>query len=336
MRKILKVILCLLLLGLAAGAVLLGLRFYPAYKGAGFLQNHMSLRNLTFDLTVTLSEERFTEEQRKFVSALSEISGIEQQDLSVLQLQGAVYGKDVYVKIMPRGWNEPLTELYLGEEADLVNAAMLYRAVQENLSGKYAAAEFLMPQWKGGEYVSLEQAEQMFGLDLSAAKTFEPATYEELLSFWNCFLMLAVMDSGKNEAGEATFTAAITKDILLNGAGTDPSYMELENADFAGQGAETAKIQITLEETGETPAVSINGAVADMPGFLKQADALLAKVGAEHSFSEKKGLQNIQKIDGSIVAGNALEIRWPDSLVQQETVEKIATIRSLIQELTAR
>lgn len=333
MRKLLKFILCLLLLGLAAGAVLLGLRFYPAYKGAGFLQNHMSLQNLTFDLTVTLSEERFTEEQRKFVSALSEISGIEQQDLAELHLQGTVYGEDVYVKIMPRGWTEPLTELYLGEETDLVNAAMLYRAVQENLSGRYAAAELFIPQWKGGEYVSLEQAEQMFGLDLSAAKTFDLASYEKLISFGNCFLMLAVMDSGKNEAGNATFTAAITKDMLWNKTNADT---EPENADFAGQGAETAKILITLEETEGAPAATVSGAVADMPRFLEQVDALLAKVGVEHSFSEKKGLQNIQKIDGSIVSGNAPNILWPESLIQQETVEKIATIRSLIQELTVR
>lgn len=304
--KKLRIVFGVLAAALLAVVALLCVYFYPVYRGADFLQEHVDLQNMTFDLEVTLSEEELTEGQRELVQALAQITGIEKENLLTLGLRGRSCGDTVFVQITPRGSAEPLTELYLSDGEDLVNAAMLYERVRANVTGNLPLLEMFLPQWQSEEFLSLEQAEELFGLDLTGAKEFGLASYGDLFSRKQYFAMLTPMKHSRDEADNRVFS------------------LELQESGVT--------LQVTLRE--EEPAViSIQGSAADLEQTLVSVDETLTEMGVEHSFSEQEGLKKIVSVEGSVTMGDAGQLQLPDSRVAQDTVEKIAGIRETLQEL---
>ncbi len=301
MRK-LKIVLCVVLAVLVAAVAGLGIWLYPVYRGADFMSRNMDMGNLTFDMTVTLSEERMTDAQRELFTAISGITGIAEEDFRTLHLQGSTGGDVIYVKITPQNCDTPLTELYLSDEADMLNGTMIYDRVRGNLVQGNALLEKLIPEWSGGEYISMAQAEEMFGVDLTGLKEFSLSSYNNLFSLKKCFALFAVMQRMKDADGNREF------------------YTENDNLHITLCGGESDRIQM---------AVNIN----DMPQSLEKADALLAKAGIQKNLSDKKLLHCLQSAEGTVTVGDAPEVQMPDSLLNQDVVEKISTVRTILQEL---
>ena len=181
MRKV-RLLPGILLLLIAAGAAALLIRFFPCLQGAAFLNQNGDLGRLSFDVTLKLSEEALSQEQTAFFDTLAQITGTDKEALLTLHIRGQSWEELLYFEITPEGSEVPLTELYLGEQQDVVNAAMLYNAVRSNLAGQYELLDLLLPQWSGEEYMSLEQAGQMLGLDLSWLGDFVLSDYENMFS----------------------------------------------------------------------------------------------------------------------------------------------------------
>lgn len=316
--KIGRVIIGIALALLAAGAVALFFRFFPCIQGAGLLEKNLDLGKMSFDLTLGLSGERLSEEQIVFVDTLSEITGIQREDLLRLRIKGQSWEDMLYFEVIPQGEEEPLTQMYLGEEQDVVNAAMLYHAVRSSLTERYQFLELLLPQWSGGEYVSLEQAEQMFALDLEGVKDFSLSDYQNILSYWEYFALLAVMDQEKASDGALEFSLHTT----LPGD-------EQENDG-------SVRLKLRLDRSGNPSTVSAEYHVNNMPLVLHRLDALLAKAGRTEAFSQKKGLLPIESVEGTLVIGNGESLQIPDALIDQETVDQITAIRRILQEMLGK
>ena len=162
--------------------------------------------------------------------------------------------------------------------------------------------EKLIPEWSGGEYISMAQAEEMFGVDLTGLKEFSLSSYNNLFSLKKCFALFAMMQRTKDADGNREF------------------YTENDSLHITLCGGDSDRIQI---------AVNIN----DMPQSLEKADALLAKAGIQKSLSDKKLLHCLQSAEGMVTVGDAPEVQMPDSLLNQDVVEKISTVRTILQEL---
>lgn len=301
MRK-LKIVLCVVLVVLVAAVAGLGIWLYPVYRGADFMNRNMDMGNLTFDMTVTLSEERMTDAQKELFTAISGITGIAEEDFRTLHLQGSTSGDVIFVQITPENCDAPLTELYLSDKADMLNGTMIYDRVRSNLVQGNALLEKLIPEWSGGEYISMAQAEEMFGVDLTGLKEFSLSSYNNLFSLKKCFALFAVMQRTKDADGNREF------------------YTENDSLHITLCGGESDRIQM---------AVNIN----DMPQSLEKADDLLSKAGISKSLSDKKLLHCLQSAGGTVTVGDAPEVQMPDSLMNQDVVEKISTVRTILQEL---
>lgn len=308
-----KYFICILLLLLVVGAIILFIRFFPCYKGAKFLRKNVDLQKMSYDITLTLSEEKLPQQQKAFVETLAKMTGISKEDLMVLRLQGSSQEGIIYVQITPRGAEKPVVELYLTDDKDLLNGAMLYDTVRSNLIKQFRMADLLLPKWNGGEYVSLEQAEQMFDLDLSKAKSFQIASYEELFSFEKYFALLVAANYEKREDGSAVF------------------LMENTSAQ-----ADSALLQLSLYEDGEKSLVFGSFLVENMQQTLQELNAVLSGIGVETSIAENIDRRVIESLQGEFTIGQEMEIQTPDTLIQQDTVDKIATIKTIMQELLGR
>ena len=301
LRKV-KIVLCVVLAILVTAMAGISIWLYPVYRGADFMNRNMDMGNLTFDMTVTLSEERMTDAQKELFTAISGITGIAEEDFRTLRLQGSTCGDVIYVQIIPTNCDAPLTELYLCDETDMLNGIMLYDRVRSNLVQGNGLLEKLVPEWSGGEYISMTQAEEMFGVDLTGLREFSLSSYNHLFSLKKCFALFAVMQRTKDMDGNREF------------------YTENDNLHIALCGGEPDRIQMVVN-------------IKDMPQCLEKADALLAKAGVSKSLSDKKLLHCLQSVEGTVMVGDAPAIQMPDSLLNQDVVEKVSTVRTILQEL---
>lgn len=308
MKKGIRIFLSVLFIIILVGAGLLVLRFYPVYQGAKKLEQEMTFDNLSFDATVTFSEERLKDPQNNLISGLSMLTGMPRENLETLTLRGRVYGENVYVQVIPKGSESALTELYFSEEADYINGAMLYKNVKDHLSEQYGILAMLLPDWTGGEFLTFTQAEDMFGITLDGVQEMHLSEFGNLFTFKKSFAMLTAMEQGKTAQGDKTFT-------IVNETGVT-----------------TQSLEITFLST-QQPSIYMQGRSDDLQQTIGTIDNLLAKFRSDKSISWKKGVQNIKSVQAELTVGDAQEIVLPDSVVSQDTADKIATIRSILQEL---
>ena len=317
MRKV-RLLPGILLLLIAAGAAALLIRFFPCLQGAAFLNQNGDLGRLSFDVTLKLSEEALSQEQTALFDTLAQITGTDKEALLTLHIRGQSWEELLYFEITPEGSEVPLTELYLGEQQDVVNAAMLYNAVRSNLAGQYELLDLLLPQWSGEEYMSLEQAGQMLGLDLSWLGDFSLSDYENMFSYWEYFVMLAVMKPERASDGSQEFSLH-----------TDFAEGEQEKEG-------SADLKLRLQKNADPSVLSAEFEVNNLPMALDKLDSLLVRMGREESFSEREGLRRIESLAGSLTIGEAHQLQMPDALMDQDTVERIAAIRQILQEMLGR
>lgn len=315
-----KYLFCFLLV-LFAAAVFLCIRFYPCYQGAGYLQETVDLQRMSFDITVSLSKEKLTEEQTVFLRTMGQITGIPEESLLRLRLKGQTWQDIIYVQVIPSGNTEgsqggqkPLTELYLSSGTDLLNGAMLYAGVHDNLINRYGIPDLFVPEWSGGEYVALEQAEQMFDLDLSGAREFSMDPYEAFLSPKKYFVLLAVMENGRDEEGNRMFSLK-------------------QEPPVKGVQEENVTLELSLLDRESTQQALLQGSVKDLGQALQDLDAMFSRIGVTTSFGQKKGLQYIESLEGEILMGGGQEMEMPDSVIQQDTADKITALRTILQDL---
>lgn len=297
----LKIFLMFILLLLIAAAGIM-IRFYPLYSAAGYMSQNLSFQMISYTMKVTVDREELDGNQRKVLDTLAELTGTEREAMYRLSIEGKVDGDIIYANVYPEGQEEPLLELYLSDGADVVNGAMLYGAVREHLCGQYKALELLLPVWDDHEYVSLEQVEEMLGVDLDSARRFKLPFRNKSLSRWKCFGILLLAESVKTEAGEG---------FLLQAEGLDAAIW------LKSHGEGTLSLAVRMEEPAEV---------------LNELQSKFAEAGISYSGDELRILDEL-----SLTADmEEVTLQMPDDLISRNTVDVIKGIRLIIEKFTGK
>lgn len=294
----LKIFLTFLLLLLAAAAGLV-IYFYPTYKAAGYMAENLSFQKIEFCVEVRIDRAELDKSQKILIDTLAEITGITDEEMCHLTIKGSVDGDIIYACIYPEGRTNPLTELYLSDNLDVVNGAMLYGAMRENFCGRNAMLDYLFPVWEDHKYMSLKQAEDMFGVDLSSVRNFRLPLSDRKLSRLKCFGMLAFMKREKTVSGES---------FSFRMDGMDATIW--------------LQKQITCRVRMEEPA--------DVLGEInKKFSALGIHLGGVK-------LRSLDSISLDAAAEEDIALQVPNDLISQNTVDIVKGIRAVIKTLSGK
>lgn len=281
----------------AALLLVLGIFCYPHWKAAKLLKEHFNPERVDYTLEVQLLEEQMTDDQKQFVDVLSMLTGIDTENFYKLHLEGTTWDGIVEVQVFPDGQENPLFELYLSDESEVMNGAMFYQTVRANLSGGNALIERLLPKWEDHTYVTLEQAEQIFGIDLSAVRNFSlPQIKEPSTSSWFMALLAMKRENGDNEVTYAAEKAGAAVKLVLPEEGNVTVEFDVPN------------LQETLTAINEKASLSI-----DTEQFVL-----------------------VGQLSGTVSGAGQEELSVPEDCISQDTVEILEGVRVLIQELLAK
>lgn len=281
----------------AALLLVLGIFCYPHWKAAKLLKEHFNPERVGYTLEVQLLEEQMTDDQKQFVDVLSMLTGIDTENFYKLHLEGTTWDGIVEVQVFPDGQENPLFELYLSDESEVMNGAMFYQTVRANLSGGNALIERLLPKWEDHTYVTLEQAEQIFGIDLSAVRNFSlPQIKEPSTSSWFMALLAMKRENGDNEVTYAAEKAGAAVKLVLPEEGNVTVEFDVPN------------LQETLTAINEKASLSIDTEQVVLVG----------------------------QLSGTVSAAGQEELSVPEDCISQDTVEILEGVRVLIQELLAK
>lgn len=297
--KIFPVILVVLL------AVMIGIfiRFYPVYQDAKLLAANLNSTCFTYELEAEMNREELQENQVKLLDTLAELTGLEQEAMYHLRIQGSVDGNIIHAVIYPEGQTEPLTELYLSDEEDVVNCALIYNRMRAYNVADNELLSFLIPVWNDHAYVSLEQLEQMLDVDLAVVRNFRLPFAGKKLTKKEAFVVMAVMEREKN--------------------GSYRSY-QFKKDGIAAQLSLNDEMLSVIEAS-----MSAQKPAEQMDHFSEK----LSKIGVNLNGSKWKFLDDIE-VEATIGSGEALRI--PEDKISQATVDTIANIRSIIKEISGK
>lgn len=304
--KIGKYILRTVLFLLAAVAAGAAIYLYPTWKAAKTLREEMSLPYSSFELEVELNREELTEEQRKVIGTLTRLTGLQENALYRLFIEGSMSGDKVHLLIYPEGKHEPLFEFYLSSDRSVINETMLYNAVRSNLTEHFGLLKYLMPAQEETQYMTFRQVEQLFGVDLSGAAESIPPTAEEM-DTKGYFLLLAAMSRERQGDG--------------NLFSLDGGQVRMK-AVVPGQGErQTAMLELRIENPGVV---------------LEKGEKVLTLLKDRVPFPNRDDwVEKLQVVKGfSLVLTKGAEgtITIPDNLVSQEIIETISGIRAWVQD----
>lgn len=286
---------------LVAAIVVLAIRFYPVYRAAKFLERNLTLDHMEYSMQVEINRDELEEKQVKLLDGLASITGTERDAMYRLKIEGSVDGDIIHACIYPDGQASPLVELYLSDDTDVVNGAILYNAVRENYCGQNPLLSYLVPVWSDHEFVTLEQVEQMLEVDLGAVRDFKLPFRDTKPSLKMCFAALAVMQR------EST-------------AGADRFYMKLSGLDLV----------LRLNETDSAVEAKL-GLERPAEQLEKYADKL-SLLGISFDGDRLRIFDTVSATVGMEKDGTALQI--PENVISQNTVDIISGLRAVVQEIS--
>ncbi len=294
-KIVLLVILCLLL-ALVAGAFIY---CYPRWQSAASLQENVDLEHFTYDIELSLDEKSLPIEAKEAFETLSQITGFAAESFYDLRIAGNVWEDKIYIQLYTEVAEESVLELYLSENADIVNGTVLYNAFREKMVGDSALLGGLIPVMEAGVYMTVEQAEKMFALDLTALKNFAIDTGDLELSQQDYFILLALMSREKQDGGN-TFR------------------FEYETAE--------ASLAVAEEETFAAKArVSVENPVDVIDKIEVQLESLNVQIPTD-------GLEMFKSVSVTVEPGEGGEITIPTNIISDEMITVFAEARALLEQ----
>lgn len=332
MGKYVRRIMLLLLLAIA---VYLGIRLYPVWKAAVYLSENMDFAHYTYELEVELDQEEMQREQGRLLEILAAVTGFEPEAMCRLTVRGSVWEDTIHALIYPGGMEEvhstenPLIELYLGSDIDVVNETYIYNAVRNHLAEKVRLLGLVMPEQNEMLYMTLEQVEQIFGLDLKGVRDFSLQKDGEGIGAGQYFIMLALMSREKAAEG-SSFT------LETEQVGLEVTVPEGDSADTVSAPVlrlhmkkVLSKDEHSMEDGGSTEggfSGKILHSIKELAGLDGKVDQIFSQMGFPVSGEQ---LAVVKSLSVTIEpAGN--EIIMPANFVNQTVVELISRIRELV------
>ncbi|MDE5950347.1 MAG: hypothetical protein K2H12_02045, partial [Acetatifactor sp.] len=155
-------ILCLLLAAALIVAAVLAIRIIPTARR---LQSALTAQNCAITAQAELNRSRLTADQQKLLETLSQLTGLEDAEWNRLTLQGGYDGNAIRLAVRG-GQGTQLTQLYLTQDCQAVDMHAIYDRAYSHLTGEIGLLALMLPQWSFGDYISLQQLEHAFRLEL--------------------------------------------------------------------------------------------------------------------------------------------------------------------------
>lgn len=295
-----KIVLLVFLMILLLLAGFLFVRFYPAWKAADVLQDRMDLAHFTYELEVELDKEALSAEYVEIFSSLAEVAGVEEEVLYHLTAKGTVWEDITYVQLYFEGQSEALVEMYLSDEVDVVNESRIYKAFREQLVGRSALLAMLIPEGEDNVYMTLAQANQLFGIDLSGVANFSIPFADMTFEQKEYFLALAALSRQKHD-----------------------------NSDLFALDMERIQLGIDVPKVDSPSLVEVHLAVQEPAEALAEAADLVAKLGIEIPVENFKVIKSFA-LDA--VPEEAEEPTLPTNFISQETIDILSEVVALIEQ----
>lgn len=288
-----------LALAIAAAVIMIaGFYFYPVWKSAKVLEEKLDFWDCSYELEVELDRDQMEDGQNRVLEVLAELTGYELQAMYSPVIRGSIWEDKIHALIYPKGAAEPIIELYLSDDMVLINEAMLYNVIRSNLLGENTILSFLVPVQEGSAYMSLEQVEELFGIDLSSAREFRLPFDDNGLTAAEYFAGLSVMKHTRDESGDS----------------------------FAAE-TEQAKLQLGLSGEGEAAVITVQFSVEEPAKVLEENTRLLTILGMK---LPDERLRILKRISVDAVSGEGQGLKMPEELVSQEVLDIISGIRKWI------
>lgn len=289
------IFICILVLLIAAAGVLA--YFAPVLRAAVFLRDRMDLERFTYELEVELDKDLLSEDQTKALDTLAQLVGAEAEDMYRLTVKGSADGDIIHANIYPRGSKLPILELYLDGDDGVINAASLYSSIRDHLAQQSQLLAALLPVWEENGYLTIEQTEQLLGVDLSVLRNFKLQIREGELSFGKLVFALTAMDRTENDK-TVTFKKS------------------LETVDFA--------LNLCYDEE---PGVEIRFSAEEPAKLMGEALPVLSKAGWEAAVQIP---ESVESISLKLYPGQGEALSVPEDLVNQKLLDLIESVRELM------
>ncbi len=144
--------------------VILAVRIVPV---GSRLLNALKTQNCAITIEASLDQQALTEDQQKFLQNLSMLTGVEQEQWGEMTLQGGYDGNAMELAVYGgQDTDALLTQLYLTQDCQAMDIHTIYDRAYAHLTEKVELLALVLPQWSFGDYVSLQQLEYAFGLQL--------------------------------------------------------------------------------------------------------------------------------------------------------------------------
>lgn len=199
-------ILGLLLLVMLTALMILGIRLVQA---ADRLQRALASQNCAITLDISPDMRALTADQQKFIRILSGLTGVEEEGWQELTMQGGYDGKAVELTVYA-GQDAEITQLYLTQDCQAINLHTIYDRAYHHLTEKVGLLALVLPQWSFGDYISLQQLEEAFDLELGKLPDVQ-GKLKQLQSKLNLPFMCGVIlsaDGWDKESGKLVYHIA--------------------------------------------------------------------------------------------------------------------------------
>lgn len=289
-------------------AVAAFLMLYPKWKDAVILQDHMDLQHYTYELQLDLNKDAMPASTTRSLDMLAEAVGLETESMYQLRIEGSVYDDRIYAVVYPKGEKNPLTEIYLSDDKDLINGAMIYNAMINRILGDgqdNPLLSLLVPRWSDNEYMTLEQMSQMMETNVDGLGKLRQPLSGYHLSAKEYFAGLLMMD---REAGK-----------------TESTYH------LDAQGAEL-HAKVPGDNNGSS-AVAVKFSMQQPAKMMQDINEKLSKLKVEIPADR---FAAYDEVIGEIYFGAAKEIHMPDQIISDETAAFLSGIQAFFREISGK
>ena len=175
------------------------IRMLPFIQTAMILQKAETAKKVTYEGDIHLNRDAFSDKEKDFLDILTQLLAVDEEDLLNLHLTGEFSEEYMIVDIYCQGFDSPVTEIYYSEEEKTINVKMLYDTITTNLSDELWILEIILPKWQfTNDYITFEQLEEAFGVDMEALFSIETWKDQENRSIWEYVVLLSKTDVEKD------------------------------------------------------------------------------------------------------------------------------------------
>lgn len=181
------------------------IRLFPLLQAARTLGKITGAESVRYEVDIALNQESFSEEQEKFLQAVAWILKVDEESCMNWNISGYMSQGKGYAQVFCGGLDGAVTDVYFGEDYAVVNVRMLYGTLQKNFGSAHPILGKLLPDWEYSDYISLEQIEKIFKIDIKGMYKLDLPEGLAGQNTWKNLMLLSKVERQKSKNGGQQF-----------------------------------------------------------------------------------------------------------------------------------